>query len=67
MTFLAKTCVLFEQIIIKKSSLERIEYDLAKARAAIREAVVTRSFKSEKSESFVPRGPMYRNAYAFHQ
>ena len=57
--------MLFEQI--KKSRLERIEYDLAKARAAIREAVVSKIFKSEKNESFVPRGPIYRNAYAFHQ
>ena len=31
---LDKTCVLFEQII-KKSSLERIDYDLTKARATI--------------------------------
>ncbi|PON77094.1 Exostosin-like, partial [Parasponia andersonii] len=52
---------------IKRSSSERIEYDLAKARAAIREAIVCKSFKSEKNESFVPRGSIYRNAYAFHQ
>ncbi|PON59478.1 Exostosin-like [Trema orientale] len=53
--------------IIKRTSSERIEYDLAKARAAIREAIVSRSFKAEKNESFVPRGSIYRNAYAFHQ
>ena len=47
--------------------MERIEYDLAKARAAIREAFVSKRFKSEKNESFVPRGSIYKNAYAFHQ
>ncbi|XP_062078151.1 probable glycosyltransferase At5g20260 isoform X2 [Humulus lupulus] len=53
--------------IIKKSRSEKIEYDLAQARAAIHEAIVSRSFKSDKNESFIPRGSVYRNAYAFHQ
>ncbi|KAK0571688.1 hypothetical protein LWI29_019964 [Acer saccharum] len=63
----------------KKSSLERIEDDLAKARAAIQEAVRLRNYSSNKEdgvlppdqshpvESYIPRGPIYRNAYAFHQ
>ncbi|KAK1551289.1 hypothetical protein Q3G72_033420 [Acer saccharum] len=63
----------------KKSSLERIEDDLARARAAIQEAVRLRNYSSNKEdgvlppnqphpvESYIPRGPVYRNAYAFHQ
>lgn len=57
------SCELVEQ---KKRNSDGIEQDLAKARAAIREAIVLKSFKSEK-ESFVPRGSVYKNAYAFHQ
>lgn len=52
---------------IKMSRSKRIEYGLAKARQAIREAIVSKSYKSEKNESFVPRGSIYRNPYAFHQ
>ncbi|KAA0050111.1 putative glycosyltransferase [Cucumis melo var. makuwa] len=44
-----------------------IEEGLAEARAAIRQAIVTRNYTSEKEESFIPRGRVYRNAYAFHQ
>ncbi|KAK4854317.1 hypothetical protein QYF36_022124 [Acer negundo] len=49
------------------SSLERIENGLARARAAIQEAVRLRNYSSNKEESHIPRGPVYRNAYAFHQ
>ncbi|KAJ1378937.1 Exostosin-like [Sesbania bispinosa] len=51
----------------KNGSLLRIEEDLAKAREAIRRAIRRRNFTSEKEEIFVPRGCVYRNAYAFHQ
>ncbi|KAF4383724.1 hypothetical protein G4B88_020046 [Cannabis sativa] len=51
----------------KKRRLERIEYDLGQARLAIHKATVSKSFKSYKNESFVPRGSIYRNPYAFHQ
>ncbi|KAL9326179.1 hypothetical protein ACSQ67_006824 [Phaseolus vulgaris] len=51
----------------KSNSLMRIEEDLAEARAAIRRAIERRNFTSEKEEIFVPRGSVYRNAYAFHQ
>ncbi|OWM72325.1 hypothetical protein CDL15_Pgr018210 [Punica granatum] len=48
-------------------SLERIEADLAEARAAIRRAVRTRNYTSDREETYVPRGSVYRNQYAFHQ
>ncbi|XP_022731259.1 probable glycosyltransferase At5g20260 [Durio zibethinus] len=51
----------------KKSSSERVEADLASARAAIQKAIRTRNYTSDKEETFIPRGCMYRNAYAFHQ
>ncbi|KAI3414434.1 uncharacterized protein J3R85_016261 [Psidium guajava] len=52
---------------IKKSSLEKIEDDLAQARAAIRKAVRSRSYDSDEKETFKPRGNVYRNPYAFYQ
>ncbi|TYJ29251.1 hypothetical protein E1A91_A06G058300v1 [Gossypium mustelinum] len=51
----------------RKSSLEKVEEGLAKARAAIREAILVRNYTSYKKETFVPRGIIYRNPYAFHQ
>jgi xylogalacturonan beta-1,3-xylosyltransferase len=51
----------------KKSSLKIIEVGLAKARAAIREAIRSRRCMSQKEETFIPRGSIYRNPYAFHQ
>ncbi|KAI3410612.1 Exostosin domain-containing protein [Psidium guajava] len=54
-------------LIRKKSSIERIEDDLAQARAAIRKAIQSRSYASDKEEIFIPRGNVYRNPYAFHQ
>ncbi|XP_039165375.1 probable glycosyltransferase At3g42180 [Eucalyptus grandis] len=53
--------------IKKKSSLERIEDDLAQARAAIRKAIQSQSYTSDKEETFIPRGNVYRNPYAFYQ
>ncbi|KAL5722093.1 xylogalacturonan beta-1,3-xylosyltransferase [Ranunculus cassubicifolius] len=54
-------------VIREMTSLDRIENGLAQARAAIREAVRTRNYTSPKYETFIPRGPVYRNPYAFHQ
>ena len=50
-----------------KSSAERIEEELAKARAAIRKAIITKNYTSDGKEIYIPRGSVYRNPYAFHQ
>ncbi|KAH7574378.1 hypothetical protein JRO89_XS03G0288400 [Xanthoceras sorbifolium] len=66
----SKSTVTGIKIKKKSSSLEKIESDLASARAAIREAILWKNYTSDnnnKEESFVPRGSIYRNAYAFHQ
>lgn len=55
------------QVQKKISSSRGVEKDLARARAAIRDAVRARNYTSDKEETFVPRGSIYRNAYAFHQ
>ncbi|XP_020537835.1 probable glycosyltransferase At5g20260 isoform X2 [Jatropha curcas] len=54
-------------VVKKKGSLEKIENGLARARAAIRQAVEKRNYSSFKEESYIPRGVVYRNSYAFHQ
>ncbi|KDP30241.1 hypothetical protein JCGZ_17023 [Jatropha curcas] len=51
----------------KKGSLERVENGLAKVRASIREAIKTQNYSSYKEETYIPRGILYRNPYAFHQ
>ncbi|EXC29919.1 putative glycosyltransferase [Morus notabilis] len=51
----------------KKSSLEKIEEELARARAAIREAILTKNCTSDREEIYVPSGSIYKNPYAFHQ
>lgn len=54
--------------IKEKSRTERIEEDLAKARAAIQKAINNQNYTSDdKIEFYVPRGCVYRNAKAFHQ
>ncbi|PIA50504.1 hypothetical protein AQUCO_01300915v1 [Aquilegia coerulea] len=51
----------------KTSSLNKLEDGLARARAAIQTAIRRRNYTSHKKEDFIPRGPVYRNPYAFHQ
>ncbi|KAL6330830.1 hypothetical protein AAG906_009258 [Vitis piasezkii] len=68
--FLSSSTVLIQQRPATPpylNSLARIEEDLARARAAIRKAVRSKNYSSDKKEAFIPRGCIYRNPYAFHQ
>ncbi|CAI8610399.1 unnamed protein product [Vicia faba] len=51
------------------NSLVRIERELGEARVAIRRAIKRRNFTiiASEAQDFIPRGNVYRNAYAFHQ
>ncbi|KAJ6699835.1 EXOSTOSIN HEPARAN SULFATE GLYCOSYLTRANSFERASE -RELATED [Salix purpurea] len=40
----------------KGISLERVEEGLAKARAAIQEAIRSKNYSAQKKETFIPRG-----------
>ncbi|XP_026406492.1 probable glycosyltransferase At5g20260 [Papaver somniferum] len=51
----------------KLTGAGKIEDDLSRARAAIRMAIQTRNYTSNKVEDFIPSGTVYRNSYAFHQ
>ncbi|CAJ1974762.1 unnamed protein product [Sphenostylis stenocarpa] len=54
--------------IQKHSKLRRIEEKLAKARYSIREASKIRNLTSTLQDpDYVPHGPIYRNANAFHR
>ncbi|KAJ6331896.1 hypothetical protein OIU76_010300 [Salix suchowensis] len=50
-----------------KTGFERIEEGLAAARVAIHRAIRSQNSSSYEKGSYVPRGAMYRNQYAFHQ
>ncbi|KAL2961798.1 hypothetical protein AAZX31_17G106900 [Glycine max] len=49
------------------TSLENIEEGLAQARASIQEYILSRNYTSQRRESFVPKGSIYRNPHAFLQ
>jgi hypothetical protein len=57
--------ILYEQK--KKNSRDRIEEELGRARAAIRKALRTQNYTSDREEIYIPRGCMYKNPIAFHQ
>lgn len=58
-----------ETISIKRySRLEKLEASLAGVRASIREAARVRNLTSTHEDpDYVPQGPIYRNANAFHR
>ncbi|CAD5182633.1 unnamed protein product [Musa acuminata subsp. malaccensis] len=47
--------------------LGTVEEGLAKARAAIKRAAISRNRTFSEAQDWIPRGAVYRNAYAFHQ
>jgi len=52
----------------KKTSFDVLEEGLAKARASIQEAILSRNHNSSRNqEDFIPKWSIYRNPYAFHQ
>ncbi|PON37897.1 hypothetical protein TorRG33x02_346410 [Trema orientale] len=42
-----------------KSTAERIEEELARARAAIRKAIITKNYTSDRKEIYIPRGSRF--------
>ncbi|CAN6171217.1 unnamed protein product [Urochloa humidicola] len=57
------------QLLRKRDvKLERLELGLAKARSAIMEAIQNKDKRPPLADKdYVPMGPIYRNAYAFHR
>lgn len=56
------------KIIRRYSKLEMVEARLLKAREAIKEAARNRNLTSRHEDpDYVPQGPIYRNANAFHR
>ncbi|XP_048324085.2 probable glycosyltransferase At5g20260 isoform X3 [Ziziphus jujuba] len=51
----------------ESSGIGKVEEGLAEARAAIHKAIRTKNYTSDSHEIYIPRGTIYRNAYAFHQ
>ncbi|KAJ8493692.1 hypothetical protein OPV22_015413 [Ensete ventricosum] len=53
--------------LARRVELGTVEEGLAKARAAIKTAALSRNRTSSEAQEWIPRGAVYRNAYAFHQ
>ncbi|KAK3002581.1 hypothetical protein RJ639_021592, partial [Escallonia herrerae] len=58
-----------QKVLLKRySRLQRLEASLAKARNAIKEAAQNRNMASSHEDpAYIPQGPVYRNANAFHR
>lgn len=55
-------------VVKRHSKLEQMEAKLAKIRSSIREAARVRNLTSiYEDPDYVPKGPIYRNANAFHR
>ncbi|XP_012089598.1 probable glycosyltransferase At5g03795 [Jatropha curcas] len=56
------------EVVKRYSKLEKMEANLARVRVSIREAARIRNLTSlHQDEDYVPQGPIYRNANAFHR
>ncbi|XWS75927.1 hypothetical protein CRYUN_Cryun01aG0133500 [Craigia yunnanensis] len=56
------------KVVKRNSKLERLEANLARARSSIKEAALVRNLTSiHQDPDYVPHGPIYRNANAFHR
>ncbi|XP_010241628.1 PREDICTED: probable glycosyltransferase At5g20260 [Nelumbo nucifera] len=68
-SFSSSTCTstATDTYVRKKSSLNRVEESLARARAAILQAARSRNNTRPKEDEFVSKGSIYRNPYAFYQ
>lgn len=56
------------EAVKRYNKLERLEASLAIARSSIRKAALVRNLTSvHQDPDYVPRGPIYRNANAFHR
>ncbi|XP_017644363.1 probable glycosyltransferase At5g03795 [Gossypium arboreum] len=56
------------KIVKKNSKLERNEANLARVRSSIKQAALVRNLTSTHQDpDYVPHGPIYRNANAFHR
>ncbi|XP_050204916.1 probable glycosyltransferase At5g03795 isoform X2 [Mercurialis annua] len=57
-----------EKVVKRYSKLEKLEAGLVRVRSSIREAARVRNLTSVHNDSdYVPQGPIYRNANAFHR
>ncbi|XWS47283.1 hypothetical protein CRYUN_Cryun14cG0139200 [Craigia yunnanensis] len=56
------------RVVKRNSKFERVEANLARARSSIKEAALVRNLTSiHQDPDYVPDGPIYRNANAFHR
>ncbi|TYG62085.1 hypothetical protein ES288_D07G199400v1 [Gossypium darwinii] len=60
--------IVTSKIVKKNSKLERNEANLARVRSSIKQAALVRNLTSTHQDpDYVPHGPIYRNANAFHR